>query len=47
MIVDEPGGAIYAGGEVAAPAFEKIASYALPYLGIAPEVGARDGPDRP
>jgi cell division protein FtsI/penicillin-binding protein 2 len=36
VIVDEPGG-LHTGGEVAAPAFEKIASFALPYLGIAPE----------
>ena len=35
VIVDEPKG-IHAGGEVAAPAFEKIASFALPYLGIPP-----------
>jgi cell division protein FtsI/penicillin-binding protein 2 len=37
VIVDEPGGGVYSGGEVAAPAFERIASYALPYLGIAPK----------
>jgi cell division protein FtsI (penicillin-binding protein 3) len=37
VIVDEPGGGVYAGGQVAAPAFERIASYALPYLGIAPK----------
>jgi cell division protein FtsI/penicillin-binding protein 2 len=37
VIVDEPGGGVYAGGQVAAPAFERIASYALPYLGIAPQ----------
>jgi cell division protein FtsI/penicillin-binding protein 2 len=36
-MVDEPqGGAIY-GGEVAAPAFGKIASYALQYLRIPPQ----------
>jgi cell division protein FtsI/penicillin-binding protein 2 len=35
VIVDEPHGQ-YSGGEVAAPAFEEIASFALPYLGIAP-----------
>jgi cell division protein FtsI/penicillin-binding protein 2 len=35
VIVDEPHGSYY-GGEVAAPAFEEIASFALPYLGIAP-----------
>jgi cell division protein FtsI/penicillin-binding protein 2 len=35
VIVDEPKGAIY-GGEVAAPAFGKIASFALPYLRIPP-----------
>ena len=36
VIVDQPHGDIY-GGSVAAPAFGKIASFALPYLGIAPQ----------
>ena len=36
VMVDEPQGAIY-GGVVAAPAFGKIASFALPYLRIAPK----------
>ncbi len=36
VMVDEPKGG-HTGGEVAAPAFEKIASFALPYLGIAPK----------
>jgi cell division protein FtsI/penicillin-binding protein 2 len=35
VIVDEPQFE-HAGGVVAAPAFEKIASYSLPRLGIAP-----------
>jgi cell division protein FtsI/penicillin-binding protein 2 len=35
VMVDEPQGDIY-GGAVAAPAFEKIASFALPYLKIPP-----------
>jgi cell division protein FtsI/penicillin-binding protein 2 len=35
VMVDEPKGAIY-GGVVAAPAFGRIASFALPYLRIAP-----------
>jgi cell division protein FtsI (penicillin-binding protein 3) len=35
VIVDEPK-VVHTGGEVAAPAFEKIASFALPYLGIPP-----------
>ncbi len=35
VVVNEPHGAIY-GGEVAAPAFGKIASFALPYLRIPP-----------
>ncbi|CAB4872179.1 unannotated protein [freshwater metagenome] len=35
VIVDEPQGQIY-GGAVAAPAFGKIAAFALPYLRIAP-----------
>jgi len=36
VMVDEPQGEIY-GGVVAAPAFEKIVSFALPYLGIPPD----------
>jgi cell division protein FtsI/penicillin-binding protein 2 len=36
VIVDQPQGEIY-GGTVAAPAFGEIASFALPYLGVAPE----------
>lgn len=36
VVVDEPQGDIY-GGSVAAPAFGKIAAFALPYLRIAPE----------
>jgi cell division protein FtsI/penicillin-binding protein 2 len=36
VVVDEPHGEIY-GGSVAAPAFGKIAEFALPYLGVAPE----------
>jgi cell division protein FtsI (penicillin-binding protein 3) len=35
VVVDEPQGAIY-GGAVAAPAFQKIVAFALPYLGIKP-----------
>ena len=36
VMVDEPKGEIY-GGAVAAPAFQKIMAFALPYLRIAPE----------
>ena len=36
VMVDEPRGRIY-GGEVAAPAFEKIVTFALPYLKIPPD----------
>jgi cell division protein FtsI (penicillin-binding protein 3) len=36
VIVDEPQGEIY-GGSVAAPAFGKIAAFALPYLGVPQE----------
>jgi cell division protein FtsI (penicillin-binding protein 3) len=35
VVVDEPQLAIY-GGQVAAPAFQKIVAFALPYLGIRP-----------
>jgi cell division protein FtsI (penicillin-binding protein 3) len=41
VVVDEPQGAIY-GGEVAAPAFQKIVAFALPYLGIPPGADAPD-----
>jgi cell division protein FtsI (penicillin-binding protein 3) len=37
IMVDEPQGGTYAGGQVAAPAFGKIASFALPYLDIPPK----------
>jgi cell division protein FtsI (penicillin-binding protein 3) len=36
VVVDEPKGAIY-GGMVAAPAFQKIVAFALPYLKIPPK----------
>jgi cell division protein FtsI/penicillin-binding protein 2 len=36
VMVDEPKGS-HTGGEVAAPAFERIATFALPYLGIPPK----------
>ncbi len=36
VVVDEPQGASYSGGLVAAPAFGKIMSFALPYLKIPP-----------
>jgi cell division protein FtsI/penicillin-binding protein 2 len=36
VVVDQPQGEIY-GGTVAAPAFGEIATFALPYLGVAPE----------
>jgi cell division protein FtsI/penicillin-binding protein 2 len=36
VAVDEPKGKIY-GGEVAAPAFEQIVTFALPYLRIPPD----------
>lgn len=36
VVVDQPQGEIY-GGSVAAPAFGRIAEFALPYLGVAPE----------
>jgi cell division protein FtsI (penicillin-binding protein 3) len=36
VMVDQPQGAIY-GGSVAAPAFQKIVGWAVPYLGISPK----------
>jgi cell division protein FtsI (penicillin-binding protein 3) len=36
VMVDRPQGAIY-GGSVAAPAFQKIVGWAVPYLGISPK----------
>jgi cell division protein FtsI/penicillin-binding protein 2 len=38
VMVDEPKGAFF-GAEVAAPAFQEIMRFALPYLGIAPQSG--------
>ena len=38
VIVDQPQGEIY-GGSVAAPAFGKIAAFALPYLGVPTRIG--------
>jgi cell division protein FtsI (penicillin-binding protein 3) len=35
VMVDEPQGSIF-GGSVAAPAFQKIVGWAVPYLGISP-----------
>ena len=35
VVVDQPQGSIY-GGSVAAPAFQKIVGWAVPYLGINP-----------
>ena len=35
VVVDEPQ-YVHTGGEVAAPVFGEIASFALPYLGISP-----------
>ena len=37
VIVDQPQGSDYYGGSVAAPAFGRIASFALPYLGVPQE----------
>jgi cell division protein FtsI/penicillin-binding protein 2 len=43
VVVDEPQtGSIY-GGQVAAPAFGQIMSFALPYVGVAPEGGSAGG----
>jgi len=36
VMVDEPQGGSISGGQVAAPAFQKIAQFALPYLRIPP-----------
>ena len=35
VIVDNPKAGNYYGGTIAAPAFGEIASFALPYLGVA------------
>jgi cell division protein FtsI (penicillin-binding protein 3) len=44
VMVDEPQGSIY-GGSVAAPAFQKIVGWAVPYLGINPDPsGVRPNP---
>ena len=46
VVVDEPQGDYY-GGTVAAPAFGEIAKFALPYLGIAPDLTPASRPRRP
>ena len=46
VIVDEPQGAIY-GGQVAAPAFQKIMRFALPYLASTGSIRRRWGRRRP
>ena len=38
VIIDEPGGGQYTGGVVAAPAWSRIASFALQHLGVPPPV---------
>ena len=44
VMVDEPQGSIY-GGSVAAPAFQKIVGWAVPYFGINPDpAGVRPNP---
>ena len=45
VMVDEPQGAIY-GGEVAAPAFQQIVAFALPYLRHRAELRRGLGPER-
>jgi cell division protein FtsI (penicillin-binding protein 3) len=37
VMVNQPSGGNYYGGSVAAPAFGKIAAFALPYLGVPPQ----------
>jgi cell division protein FtsI (penicillin-binding protein 3) len=51
VVVDQPHGSIY-GGSVAAPAFQKIVGWAVPYLGINPcpnpcPASARNAPTTP
>ena len=41
-MVDEPQGEIF-GGEVAAPGFQEIMRFALPYLGVAPGAESQPG----
>ncbi|MFZ0039820.1 MAG: penicillin-binding protein 2 [Solirubrobacteraceae bacterium] len=45
IVVDQPQGSIY-GGSVAAPAFQKIVGWAVPYLGIAPNPAHVDTSDQ-
>ena len=42
VMVDEPQGSIY-GGSVAAPAFQKIVGWAVPYLGISATLSVTRG----
>ncbi len=45
VMVDQPHGSIY-GGSVAAPAFQKIVGWAVPYLGISPNPAHVDTSDQ-
>jgi cell division protein FtsI/penicillin-binding protein 2 len=43
VVVDEPGGGQYYGGQVAAPAFARVAEETLRYMDIEPAGGPPDG----
>ena len=47
VVVNEPRGALFGGGDVAAPVFARVASRALRVLGVAPDDAADAVPDRP
>jgi len=40
VMVDEPSGDRYYGGEIAAPVFSQVASAVLPYIGVKPEASS-------
>ncbi|MBI3447340.1 MAG: PASTA domain-containing protein [Acidobacteria bacterium] len=45
IVLDEPRGPIYHGGDVAAPVFRRVAEPSLDYLGVAPDGGDSRPPD--
>jgi cell division protein FtsI (penicillin-binding protein 3) len=47
VVVDDPTQGSYYGGTVAAPAFGEIAKFALPYLGIQPDLKPGESPTPP
>ncbi|MDA8213465.1 MAG: stage V sporulation protein D [Clostridia bacterium] len=46
VVIDEPQGAVYYGGQIAAPAFKAVVGDALKYLGVPPQLTQSDVKDK-